>query len=486
MNANLIRSAIHVAAVCGMYLATAMLLPALVDLYYRDDHWRVFAVSAFMTGGISLLTATATRGAPPPFSKRFGFILVNVLWIVFSIAGVVPIYFSSLGLTFGQAIFEAVSAVTTTGSTSISGLDAMPKGLLMWRSLLHWLGGIGIVALGLFILPFLRVGGMSFFRMESSDNTSDRPFARLATFTRAFIAIYVGATALCAVAYDIGGMTRFDAINHAMSTISTGGFSTHDASFGNFGDNRFLLWTATFFMLLGSLPFSIMILFAVRRRVDTLRDPQIVVFLGYVCVFSILAAVYNHLKNGVDFGYALTHSFFNFASIFSTTGFASEDYTQWGAFVVAASFIATFMGGCSGSTSGGIKAYRFVILFQTVHVGLKKLIYPDAVYSVRYGRLTVDAETQKSVLVFFFAFVFIWAMGSLAMGALGYDIATSLSSVLTALANVGPGVGNVIGPAGNFSAMNDPAFYLLSFLMLLGRLEVLSVMVLLLPTFWRN
>lgn len=485
MNANLLRSAFHVAAVSGMYLATAMLVPALVDLYYRDPHWKIFAVSAFLTGGLSLLTATATRGTPPAFSKRFGFILVNVLWLVFSIAGALPMYFSNIGLTFGQAIFEAVSAVTTTGSTSISGLDHMPKGLLLWRSLLHWMGGVGIVALGLFLLPFLRVGGMSFFKMESSDSTNDRPFARLASFTRAFIGIYVGITVACAIVYDIGGMSRFDAINHAMATISTGGFSTHDASFGYFGDNRVLLWSATFFMILGSLPFSILILFAVRRRMDTLRDPQILVFLGYVSAFSVLAALYNHFKNGVDFSKALAHSFFNFASIFSTTGFASEDYTLWGPFVVVAAFIATFVGGCSGSTAGGIKAYRFVIIFEVMHVGLKKLLYPDAVYSVRYGRATVDAETQKSVLVFFCAYILIWALGSLAMGALGYDIATSLSAVITSLANVGPGVGNVIGPAGNFSAMNDPAFYLLSFIMLLGRLEVLSVLVLLLPTFWR-
>ncbi|CUX67626.1 TrkH family potassium uptake protein (plasmid) [Agrobacterium tumefaciens] len=486
MNGNLIRSALHVAAVCGLYLATAMLLPALVNLYYHDDNWKAFAVCAFLTGGFSLMLAFATRSSPPPFSKRFGFILVNVLWLVFSITGALPIYFSKLDLTFGQAIFESVSAVTTTGSTSIAGLDQLPKGFLFWRSLLHWLGGIGIVALGLFLLPFLRVGGMSFFRMESSDSSNDRPFARMATFTRAFIGIYVGITIVCAVAYNLGGMNRFDAINHAMATISTGGFSTHDASFGYFGDNRTLLWTATIFMILGSLPFSAMILFAVRRKVDTLRDPQIAVFIGYVCVFSILAALANHFQNGVDFGYALAHSFFNFASIFSTTGFASEDYTRWGPFVVVAAFIATFAGGCSGSTSGGIKAYRFIILVSTVHVGLKRLIYPDAIYPVRYGRLNVDPETQRAVFLFLFAFIVIWLAGSLAMGALGYDIATSLSSVVTALANVGPGVGDAIGPAGNFSAMTDPAFYLLSFVMLLGRLEILSVVVLLLPTFWRN
>ncbi len=486
MNANLFRSAIHVAAVCGMYLATAMLIPALVDLYYHDNHWRVFAVSAFLIGGFSLLTATATRGAPLSFNKRFGFILVNVLWVVFSIAGALPIYFSSLGISVGQALFESVSAVTATGATALSGLDHMPKGLLLWRSLLHWLGGIGIVALGLFILPFLRVGGMSFFKMESSDSVSDRPFARIATFIRAFIAIYTGITIVCAIAFDFAGMTRFDAINHALGVVSTGGFSTHDASFAYWGENWTLLWIATFFMIIGSLPFSLMILFAVRRRLETLYDPQILVFFGYVSVFSVLVAIYHHFHSGVSFGKALTHSFFNFTSIFSTSGYASQDYSQWGPFVVMAAFVATFMGGCSGSTAGGIKAYRFVILFKMIHIGLKRLIYPDAVYSLRYGRIAVDADAQKTVVIFFSTFMLIWALGAMGMGALGYDLITCVSASATMIANVGMGLGPVIGPAGNFSSMNEPAFFLLSGLMLLGRLEVLSVLVLFLPTFWRN
>lgn len=485
LNANLIRAAFHVAAICGLYLATAMLIPALVDLYFRDDHWRVFAVSAFLTGGLSLLTATATRGATPVFSKRFGFVVVNVLWLVFSIAGALPIYFSGLGLTLGQSVFESVSAVTTTGATALSGLDHMPKGLLMWRSLLHWLGGIGIVALGIFVLPFLRVGGLSFFKLESSD-TNDRPFARLASFTRALLLIYFGITIICAVAFDFAGMSHFDAINHAMGVVSTGGFSTHDLSFGYFGDNRAILWIATFFMLLGSLPFSLMILFAVRRRMQSLYDPQIAVFFGYVATFSIAVAIYNHMRNKVEFGEALTQSFFSFASIFSTAGYASQDYTLWGPFVVVAAFVATFMGGCSGSTAGGIKAYRFLILFEMIHIGLKKLIYPDAVYSLRYGRIIVDAETQRTVMLFFASFILIWALGSIGMGLLGYDLITCVSASSTMLANAGMGLGPYIGPAGNYSAMSESAFYLLSALMLLGRLEILPVLVLFLPTFWRS
>ena len=484
MNASLFRFALYIAALCGLYLATAMLVPAMVDLYYGKDDWKVFAFSGFMVGGLSLMTALATRGAPPVFTKRLGFLLVNLLWAVFSLVGAVPIFLSGQNLTFAQALFECISGITTTGSTVLVGLDTMPPGLLMWRSLLAWLGGIGIVALGLFVLPFLRVGGMSFFKMESSD-TNDKPFARLASFTRAFVAVYIAITLSCAIAYDFAGMSHFDAINHAFTTVATAGFSTHDASFGFFLNNS-LLWISSFFMLISSLPFSILIVFIVRGRLDTLRDPQIIVFIGYVAAFSVAVAVYNHLANDVNFATALTHSVFNFASLLSTTVYSSEDYALWGPFVVLCAFFATFMGGCAGSTAGGVKAYRFVILANVISVGLKKLIYPNAVYSVRYGKVTVDAETQRNVFLFFAAFVFLWAFGSLGMGALGYDVETSISAVITALSNVGPGIGPIIGPAGNFSALGDPALCLLSLMMLLGRLEILSVLVIMMPMFWRS
>ncbi len=484
MNATIFRSAINISAICGLYLATAMLVPAMVDLYYGHRDWQVFAVTAFLSGGLSLATAMATRAGPPPFSKRFGFLLVNMLWLVFSLVGTLPFWFSSLKLDFSEAFFESVSAVTTTGSTVIVGLDDAPPGILMWRSMLQWIGGIGIVALGLFIMPYLRVGGISFFKMESSD-TNDKPFARIASFTRAFILIYLLLTALCAIAYYVFGMSRFDAINHAMTTIATGGLSTHDASFAYFNSIP-LLWTGTLFMTISSLPFSILILFIVRGRLDSLRDPQIVVFLGYLTAFALAIGVYHRVVNGIDFDDALAHSFFNVSSIVSTSGFASEDYTTWGPFVVMCAFVASFIGGCSGSTAGGVKSYRFIIMFNAIRSGLYKLIYPNAIYAVRYGTMTVDAEAQRTVFLFFTTYIFLWVLGSLALGALGYDLLTATSSVITALSNVGPGVGPLVGPAGNFSQMSDTALYILSLLMLLGRLEILTVLVILTPLFWRD
>jgi trk system potassium uptake protein len=484
LNANLLRSAIHIAAICGLYLATVMFIPAMVDLYFGHPDWRIFAMCGFMTFGFSLATAMATRGNSTPFNKRFGFLLVNILWATFSLTGAIPLYFSAAKLTFAQALFESVSAITTTGSTVIVGLDNMPPGLLLWRSLLQWLGGVGIVALGLFVLPYLRVGGMSFFKMESSD-TNDKPFARIASFTRAFVGVYVGITIVCAITYDVLGMGHFDALNHAMSTVATGGFSTHDASLGFFR-NPALLWASTFFMMVCSLPFSILILFIVRGRLDSLRDPQILVFLGYVSAFAVAVAIYHHFQSDVPFSRSLTHSFFNFASIFSTTGYASEDYSLWGPFAIMAAFIATFVGGCSGSTAGGIKAYRFTILFNLLRTGLKKLLYPNAIYSVRYGRNIVEADTQRAVFLFFFLYMLLWAFGSLVLGAMGFDLVTSVSAVITALSNVGPGLGDIVGPAGNFSTFADPPLYLLTLMMLLGRLEILSVLVLLMPMFWKN
>ncbi|MGV0878696.1 TrkH family potassium uptake protein [Martelella sp. FLE1502] len=484
MNATLLRSAFYIAAICGIYLAAAMFVPAMVDLYYANADWQVFALCGFMVGGTSAVTAVAMRGNPPPFSRRLGFFLVNLLWMTFGLIGAIPIYLASGELTFAQSLFESISAITTTGSTVLTGLDQAAPGLLLWRSLLQWMGGIGIVALGLFILPFLRIGGMAFFKMESSD-TGDKPFARMASFTRAFLAIYVGITLLCAICYGFAGMSQFDAFNHALTTVATGGFSTHDASFGYF-DSPALLWVSTFFMTLCSLPFSILILFVVRGRLDSLRDPQIMLFLTYLFVAVFLLSLYISLNDQMDFLAALTQSAFNVSSILSTTGYASTDYSQWGAFAVVLVFFLTFMGGCSGSTAGGIKSYRFLILFNMLRTGMKKLIYPNAVYSIRYGRLSVDSETQRAVSMFFTAYILLWAFGSMAMSLLGYDLITSTTAVLTALSNVGPGLGDIIGPAGNFSTFADPELCLLAILMLLGRLEILTVMVVLMPMYWRS
>lgn len=478
-----VRAAIHIASAFALYLSLAMLIPAAVDLYYNNDDWQVFAVSAFFTGGFALAVSLATQGQAPVISSRFGFLVVNLLWLTGCLVGTVPFIASSVDLDLAAAFFEAVSGVTATGSTVIVGLDGLPPGLLLWRSILQWIGGLGVIALGLFILPFLRVGGVSYFRIESSD-IEDRPFDRFSTFATGLLSIYAALTLACGIAYAFAGMTAFDALNHALTTLATAGFSTHDASMGFYRDNPAVLWVGTVFMFIGALPFSILILFAARGRLDVLRDPQIRVFAGYVVAFVLAVAVYMRLSTGQPFFDALTHSAFNFVSIITTTGYASDDYTRWGPFALACAFVAMFLGGCSGSTTGGIKAYRFLILFELLANGLRRFVYPNTVLSVRYGDRPVGDDLQRAVVLFISAFLVIWAVVIIGLAATGLDLVTAVTAALTALTNVGPGLGDVIGPAGSFAPLPDTAKWIMSFAMLMGRLELLAVLVIFTPVFW--
>lgn len=483
MNRSAVRAAIHVAAVFAIYLSVAMLIPAAVDLYFGHEDWRVFAFSALFMGGLALAVALATQGRAPQATTRFGFLLVNLLWFTLAVAGAVPFLMSSLDLSVADAFFESVSGITTTGSTVINGLDHAPPGLLLWRSLLTFMGGLGVIALGLFLLPFLNIGGVSYFKIESSD-IEDRPFERFHTFALSLIGIYTALVLLCAICYAAAGMNGFDAVNHAMSTLATGGMSTHDTSFLRYADKPAILWIATLFMFIGGLPFSIMILFAVRGRLDALRDPQIRVFAGYCIVFAVAVAIYLRVRLDIPFFEALTHSTFNFMSIITTTGFASDDYNLWGPFAVACIFVATFLGGCSGSTTGGIKAYRFLILFELMLNGLRRLIYPSMVQPVRYGDRTIDADMQRAVVLFIASFFVLWAIATILLAATGLDLVTAMTGALTALTNVGPGLGPIIGPVGNFSSLPDAAKWICSAVMLLGRLEILAVFVIFTPAFW--
>lgn len=481
-----LRSTAFVCALFSGYLAAFMIIPALFDLVRGSSEWRVFAASALLVGGLAAAVGLATHSrAALPISARFGFLLVNTVWVTMAIGGAIPFMGAPTHLTFTDAVFESVSALTTTGSTVVGGLDALPPGILFWRSFLQWIGGIGVIALGLFILPLLKVGGVSYLRIESS-GTDERPFNRLATYTKTLLSLYVLMTLMCAVLYAFAGMSGFDAINHAMTTLSTGGFSTHDSSFGFFAEKPQVLWVGTVFMFFGALPFSILILLTLRGRLDALKDPQIKVFAGYCTTFIVGVAIYWTITAGTPFPHALTHSAFNFMSIITTTGYASGDYSLWGPFVVACAFMATFLGGCSGSTSGGIKAYRFLVMYKILTAGMRRLIYRHSVSTLRYGDRPIGTDVQAAVLLFVVSFFVLWAVLILMLSATGLDFVTASTGALTALTNVGPGLGTVIGPVGNFATLPDAAKWVLSFAMLLGRLEILAVLVLLSPAFWRG
>ncbi|WP_245943797.1 TrkH family potassium uptake protein [Acuticoccus kandeliae] len=461
-----------------------MVVPALVDAADGEPTWSVFAVSAAGVFCVSLLGVVALRDPVPIFTPRFGFLLTTMLWIVAGFVTAIPFWLSPLNMSVGGGFFEAMSGITTTGATVLSELDAMPRSFLLWRAMLQWLGGIGIIAIGLFLFPFLRIGGMQVFRNENSDR-SDKALPRLVSVTRALCFIYLFISVACAIAYAALGMSFFDAICHAMSTVSTGGFSTHDRSFGFFEDRR-ILWAAVVFMCLGALPFVAYVDLAVRGRFTIWRDWQVRTFMCGITFFSIVLAFWLAHNRNIGFQEALTQSAFNVVSVVTTTGFASDDYAVWGPFAWGAFFILTFIGGCSGSTTGGIKVYRFIIVFQALRRAFTKLVYPNAVQPLRFGDKMIEQDVYDSVVIYFIAFFLVYGLTILMLSLAGQDFITALTGTQTALTNVGPGLGETIGPAGNFAPLGEFELWLLSFLMLLGRLEIMTVLILFTPVFWRD
>lgn len=479
-----LRPALYICCYFSTVLSLSMAIPALVDYADGSDTWSVFAVSGLGIFCVSLLGTVALKEQVPPFTPRFGFLLTTLLWTLTGVVGATPFWLSDLEITAAGAYFESMSGLTTTGATVLSGLDLMPRGYLLWRSMLQGLGGIGIIAISLFLFPFLRIGGMQVFRTESSDR-SDKALPRIASVTRALCFIYVGLIVLCAIIYAALGMSLFDAICHAMTTLSTGGFSTHDRSFGFFQDPR-ILWTAVVFMIAGSLPFMLYVDLLVRARFGFARDWQVRTYLAGIAVFSIVLAVWLTQVREIALPAALTQSTFNVVSIVTTTGYASDDYAVWGPFAFGAFYILTFIGGCSGSTAGGIKVYRFIIVFQALRRAFTRLVYPSAVQPLRFGDRVIDQDVYDSVIIYFVAFFLIYGLAILAMALAGQDFVTALTGVQTAFTNVGPGLGETIGPAGNFAPLGEFELWLLAFVMLLGRLEIMTVIILFTPVFWRD
>ncbi|MFQ5939459.1 MAG: TrkH family potassium uptake protein [Alphaproteobacteria bacterium] len=473
--------------VVGILLATlalAMGIPALADAAVGHPNWQVFALSATLTlfvGGALVLTNRA-RGVR--LTIRQAFVLTTASWVVLAAFASLPFAFSDLGLSFTDAFFEAMSGITTTGSTVISGLDSAPPGILLWRALLQWLGGIGIIVVAVGVLPALRIGGMQLFRMESSD-TSEKVLPRVAQVAAGIGIIYVALTAICAASYWLTGMTSFESAAHAMTTIATGGFSTSDASLG-YWRSAPIEWIATVFMVTGALPF-VLYLQAVRGKPGLLiRDSQVQWFLSIIAVGILGLAAWQWLENGSGLGLAIRQAAFNVVSIITGTGYATTDFSQWGGFALAAFFLFMFIGGCAGSTSCGIKVFRFQVLYATARVQMSRLMQPHGVFIPHYNRRPISEAVAASVMGFFFLFVVCFAVLALLLGMLGLDFLTSVSGAAAAMANVGPGLGEIIGPAGTFQPLPDAAKWLLAAGMLLGRLELFTVLVLFTPAFWRG
>jgi trk system potassium uptake protein TrkH len=475
------RSALHATAVVGIVLAIAMLIPAAVNAIDNDPSWRDFAMSGLLTAVFWLLTAAATRGAAAPFTPRFGIILVNMLWWVLPVTVIAPLVLGPAKLTIPAAIFETASGFTTTGSTVVTGLDGFDRGTLVWRSLLQWFGGTGILSLGLIVLPFLNVGGLQLFRLESSDR-SEKVLPRFTAIVRAIVFIYVGLTAACAAGYVLTGMSAFDAVNHAMTTLSTGGFSTHDASMGFYGNDS-TLWVGSLFMWLAGLPFTLFVAIAMSRQSVRL-DPQII-WYSAIIAGAVLLLTFGRQGEHYFVHRSFAEDVFNVISIITTTGYAAGDYTTWGSLAGPLFFLLTFFGGCAGSTAGGLKIYRLIVLAQMLRGALRELIHPHGVFPIRYGHERVNPEIFQAALVMSVAFSAVLGFSTLILGAQGNDFVTALSGSLTALANVGPGLGDIIGPAGTFKSVPEASKLVLAADMIAGRLEIMVVLALFMRTMWR-
>ena len=478
-----LRPVLFAVGALSIALAAAMTLPLAADLAAGDGVWRAFAVSAgvsLFAGGALVLAFRVPRWT---VTARQTFVLTTASWAALCAFAALPFALADPGLSYGSAYFEAMSGLTTTGSTVLDNLDGQPRGVLLWRALLQWLGGIGIIVMAVAVLPFLGVGGMQLFRSESSDRT-DKVLPRTARIAAEIGAAYAALTVLWAGLLWAAGMGRFDALCHAMTTIATGGYSTRDASIGHF-DNVAVEAVVIAGMVAGSLPFMLY-LAALRGGVRVLLgDSQVRWFLSAAAAASLLVAAWLWLHGDAPAMEALRHAAFNVVAVMTGAGYSTADYSQWGGLAVAALFFLMFVGGCTGGTTGGIKIFRFQVLFSTVRAEMARLVQPHRVFPAHYEGKPVSEATTAAVLGFYFLFFAAFAVVALALALHGHDFLTSVSGAATAIANVGPGLGAEIGPSGNFAGLDDSAKWILSAAMLLGRLELFTVLILFLPRFWR-
>lgn len=467
-----------------LILAMAMGVPTLVDAATGDPDWTVFAtaavVTAFIGAGMALGTWPDHR---PPLSTRQAFLLTASTWMLLTVFAALPFAFSGLELSMADAVFEAASGITTTGSTVITGLDNAPRGILIWRALLNWLGGLGIIVMAVAIMPILRIGGMQLFKMESSDKT-DKVKPRIAQVAASIALVYLILSALACLGLWASGMTLFEALCHAFAALGTGGFSTSDSSLAHWGIAT--QWVTVFAMLAGGTTFTLYISPVKHGSFRFLRDSQIRWYVSFLVFFSALLAFWQWAVNDMEAGDALTHATFNVVSIVTTTGFTTTDYNAWGGFAQATFFILTFIGGCTGSTSGGVKIFRWEVLFKLAGVHLKRLLHPHGIFVIDFNARRIPKPVVDSVLGFTIVYFLTFAAFALALAAVGMDLISAVTGSAQAISNVGPGLGPVIGPVGNFKTIPELAKWIMAFEMILGRLELFSVLVLFTRSFWRG
>jgi trk system potassium uptake protein TrkH len=465
-------------------LALAMCLPALADLAHGNDDWLVFAASAAVTLFVGQALVAANRtAAPTDVSARQTFLFTVVGWLVVCLAAALPFAFSGLHLTPTDALFEAISGVTTTGATVLRGLDRAPPGILLWRALLQWLGGMGFLVMAVIVLPTLKIGGMEVFRLETS-TAGERVMLRAAKVGAGIVAIYVALTLLLVVLLWLAGMSRFPALVHAMSTISCGGFSTADGSIGSWR-NAAVDWVILLGMLTAGAPFVIYLQIAGGQWKAAVRNSQLRWYLTIIVAAGCLIAVWLMLFTPVKPLPALRHALFTVVSVMTGTGFATLDWAQWSDLPVAILFFLTLLGGCAGSTAGGFKVFRLQILYIVGRAQIGRLVEPHGVFLPQYERKPVTDLVAESVLSFLFVYMLSFGILAMALGLVGLDFTSAISAAASALANLGPGLSHAVGPMSGYHVVPDAAKWLLSAGMLFGRLEMFLVLALFTRDFWK-
>lgn len=468
-------------------LGAAMVPCALIDIADNRPEAHVFGVSAFGSIFIGVCLWILCRSEKERTGQREAFLLTVLVWVFLPAIAAIPFLASGMSLT--DASFESISGLTTTGATVLTGLDDLPRGLLLWRAILQWIGGIGIIVTAIAILPQLRVGGMQLFQIESSD-VSGKFLPRVTEIASQMGMAYLIISCLCAISYYAVGMSPFDAIAHSMTTVSAGGYSTHDASFGYFANTN-AAYVATVFMFIAGLPFSLLAILMFHGRImPLLKDPQPRLYFGLVVTLSAIIVIYHDLyvvPPIFDSTYHGTRqALFNIISVMTGTGYASTNYDSWGAPVVVIFLGATFLGGCAGSAACGIKMFRIEISAKAVVAYSKRMTHPNRLAPVRYNGRIVDEETLQSVMVFVFLYLTTFLVAAALIGLTGEDALTAISGAATSVSNVGPGLGDKIGPSGTFQTLSDAAKWVCAIAMLLGRLEFVSVFVVLTSRFWRG
>ena len=463
-------------------LALFMWLPTLLALLTGSEGFVEFLKSVLITHGAALFCLHYGRKAEFHLGVREMFLLTTSVWLVACIFGALPFVFIN-HIGFADAYFETMSGVTTTGSTVLSGLDNMAHSILLWRSILQWLGGVGFIVMAVAVLPYLNVGGMKLFQAESSD-WSDKSAPRAKTVANNIVLVYLVLSMLCFMAYWASGMSMFEAINHAMTTLSTGGYSTSDQSMSHFSNSAH--WIGTLFMFLGGLPFLLYVQSLNHKDYSLFQDAQVRGFFWLVIGITAIMTLYLWQRDLFSFMDALRISSFNIVSVLTTTGYGLGDFGTWGPLTSVIFMVLLAVGACSGSTSGGLKIFRVQVAFALFRKQMRQLMHPSAVFPQKYNGRTVNDGIIRSMISFVLAYFIIILVIAALLATIGLDPLTATSSAITAVANVGPGMGPVVGPSTNFASLPDSAKWLLSFGMLLGRLEILTVVVLFFPSFWRQ